>query len=165
MSFFDGKYTPFDEWDWKYFTNSKKTNLEDFIVRYPEAEFYIGTDSQNYSKKGNRYCVFTTVLVAYTRRRGGNAIFCTEKLGYAESLRQKLLTEAMRSIEVGWYLDRNKHVRDNQLVTIHLDVNCNLKFKSTKYKDELVGLVTAQGFECEHKPNAWAATTIADSKC
>jgi len=163
MSFFNGQYSPFEEWQWKYFTNSKGAELQEFIERYPNAEFYIGTDSQNYSKKGNRYCVFTTVLVAYTRRKGGNAIFCTERLGYADSLRQKLLTEAMRSLEVGWYL--NDHIDAEQVVCIHLDVNPNLKFKSSRYKDELVGLVTAQGFNCEHKPHAWAATTIADSKC
>ena len=37
--------------------------------------------------------------------------------------------------------------------------------KLVPYKDELVGYITAQGFDCEHKPNAWAASWAADNRC
>jgi len=163
MSFYDNKYKLFSEWEWISYGKGNKVSIEEFIETHPDAQFYIGTDSQNYSKKGNRYCTFTTVLVAYTMGKGGCAILASEKTEKMDNLRQRLMIEAMRSLEVGWFLD--KKIDQNRIVTIHLDVNDSIKFKSGKYKDELVGFVTAQGFECQHKPNAWAASWAADKFC
>lgn len=78
-------------------------------------------------------------------------------------LRQRLLSEASRSLQVAWYL--NDIISGDQIITIHLDVNSSLKWDSARYKDELVGYVTAQGFNCEHKPNSFAASWAADKKC
>jgi predicted RNase H-related nuclease YkuK (DUF458 family) len=179
MGLFDKNFRAFDEWEWRHYTNDTVITIKDFISKYPQAEFYIGTDSQKHStkrKKGQKHWKFTTCLVAYTRRRGGNAILSSEIVEVPEHLRgrltreqrlpvlrQRLLNEASRSLQVAWYL--NDIVRGDQIITIHLDVNQNLRWDSAKYKDELVGYVTAQGFNCEHKPNAWAASWAADNKC
>ena len=179
MGLFDDQFKDFSEWKWRYYTSEEDTLIKEFVNKYPNAEFYIGTDSQkNPSKKrkGPRFWKFTTCLVAYTRRKGGNAIISSEVMQVPDMLkgkltneqrrpvlRQRLLYEATRSIQTGWYL--NELIGETQPITIHLDVNCNLKWDSARYKDELVGYVTAQGFECEHKPNAWAATWAADNKC
>jgi predicted RNase H-related nuclease YkuK (DUF458 family) len=179
MGLFDEDFKTFEEWKWTHYTNDTETTIQDFVDRYPNAEFYVGSDSQKHSKrtkKGLKYWKFTTCLVAYTRRKGGNAILSSSTVEIPQRLRgrltreerlpvlrQRLLNEATRSLQVAWYL--NDIIKGDQIITIHLDVNANLKWDSARYKDELVGYVSAQGFNCEHKPNSWAASWAADNKC
>jgi predicted RNase H-related nuclease YkuK (DUF458 family) len=155
------EYEPFENWKWKTYTG-KKYDIDEFIKENNSSKFFIGTDSQNYSKKNGR-CVFTTVLIAYEKGRGGKVLTHTDTKPFMSHLRQRLLIEAMRSLECAWYLS-SKLPEDNVL-TIHLDVNENLRYKSSKYKDELVGMVMGQGFNAVWKPNSWASSSVADSKC
>lgn len=154
-------YPLFTTWDWKTYDGHNVVNIKDFMDFKKDCEFFVGTDSQNY-RKGKKHCIFTTVLIAYSRGKGGSIIIHTDKTPYMEHLRQRLLLEAMRSLETAWYID--SAIKKTSAVTIHLDVNGNLKYKSALYKDELVGLVMAQGYKCIHKPNAWAASSVADTK-
>jgi len=156
-------YTPFNEWTWKSYDGKRGIDIEDFIAERKGMGdiYFIGTDSQNYSKK--RQTCFTTVLIAYRMHHGGCPVIYRDRVPMIESLRQRLLTEAMRSLEVAWFLDAR--VPKENIIGIHLDVNPSLRFKSGKYKEELVGLVAAQGFRCMIKPDAWAASGVADRKC
>ena len=153
-------YPSFPEWTWKSYDGTKDIELNAFLEKNKEelVEFYIGTDSQTYGKK----CTMTTVLIAYKRGKGGNIIVHIQKLPSFENLRQRLLGEAMRSLETAWYV--SPKIKKNTVV-IHLDVNADLKFRSGQYKDELVGLIMSQGFDCTYKPNSWASSKVADSKC
>ena len=155
------EYPLFNTWEWKSYDGSKIVNLDNFVKSTEQAEFFIGTDSQNY-KKSKKVCVFTSVLVAYTRGRGGSVIVHTDKTPYMEHLRHRLFLEAMRSLETGWHI--NTLVSPERVVTIHLDVNASLKFESGRYKDELVGMVAAQGFNASCKPCSWAASSVADTR-
>ena len=155
------EYPPFSTWKWRSYDGKKEVSIDSFLNAYPSAEYYIGTDSQNYRKR-KQLCVFTTVLIAYTRGRGGTILVHTDKTPVVDALRQRLLLEAMRSLETAWYVDTK--IPEKTSVSIHLDVNENLKYKSAQYKDELVGLVIAQGYKCSWKPNSWASTSVADSK-
>ena len=153
-------YPEFSEWKWRSYDGKRSVDIERFIADHKEDFFFIGTDSQNYSKK--RICAFTTVLIAYKLHKGGAVITHKDTGPYMENLRQRVLMEAMRSLELGWYL--STQVPQSSIIGIHLDVNSNLRYKSSKYKNELVGLVAAQGFEALVKPDAWAASTVADAK-
>lgn len=154
-------YKPFSEWGWRNYDGDVSVEVDDFLAAHQEDFFMIGTDSQNYSNK--RMCIFTTVLIAYKMGKGGAVILHKDKIPFVESLRQRLLMEAMRSLEVAWYIDSK--VPSKNIIEIHLDVNANLKYKSAKYKDELIGLVAGQGYSVLIKPNAWAASKSADRKC
>ena len=154
-------YSPFSSWKWKTYDGKSNYNIEDFVEKYKGNDFYIGTDSQNYSKQN--LCVFTTVVVGYEWGRGGDIIIGREKLSFIDALRQRLLIEAMRSLETAMYVDSK--ISNKNTIHIHLDVNKNLKYKSGKYKDELVGLIVSQGFICKVKPDAFAASKAADKKC
>ena len=151
----------FSEWNWKTYSDQKIYSIEDFVEENKNASFYIGTDSQNHRKRNA--CVFTSALIAYEMGKGGKILTHSDKLPVIDNLRERLLMEAMRSLEVAWFL--HPKIPSEAVVSIHLDVNDNLKFKSGKYKDELVGLIMAQGFEVTHKPNSWAASSVADSRC
>jgi predicted RNase H-related nuclease YkuK (DUF458 family) len=154
-------YDPFDVWQWRSYDGKDIVSLDDFVDLHKSDLFFIGTDSQNYSKK--HCCIFTTVLIGYKMGHGGSVIIHRDKVHFMDALRQRLLMEAMRSLETAWYLD--KQISNKSLIAIHLDVNKNLRYKSAKYKDELVGLITSQGFSACVKPDAWAASSTADKKC
>jgi len=154
-------WDPIVEWKWRRYDGKRKADLDAFIEEHKNDMFFIGTDSQNYSKKNQ--CVFTSALIAYKMRKGGAIITHRDRTPLMPALRQRLLSEAMRSLEVAWYLDQK--VPSKSIIGIHLDVNSNLKYKSGQYKDELVGLIMAQGFAALVKPDAWASSKVADSRC
>lgn len=156
-------YAPFAEWIWKSFDGKKRVNIDEFVDAHREDFFMIGTDSKNYCK--SKICRFTSVLIAYRMGRGGSVIINTDKVPFMDKsrLRQRLLLEAMRSLEVAWYLDSK--VNDRSIIQVHIDVNPNLKWRSSQYKEELVGLVSSQGFSYAIKPDSFAATKVADKRC
>lgn len=154
-------YDPFDQWIWRDYEGKNKVDPQEFVEAHKENYIFIGTDSQCYSKK--RVTMFTTVIIAYQMGFGGTIIMSKDKTSFMDSLRQRLLMEAMRSLEAAWFVDR--FLPPENVITIHLDVNQNLKWKSARYKDELVGLVAGQGFKAICKPDAWAASGVADKRC
>ena len=155
-------YLPFKEWDWKSYDGSKKIDLIPWLEKYSDRVFYIGTDSQNTKSVKRGKCTFTTAVIAYKMGVGGVIAIHTDKTPYMASLRQKLLMEAMRSLECAWFV--NDHIPEASSICIHLDVNDKLEFKSSNYKDELISLILAQGFQVKHKPNSWASSTVADKR-
>lgn len=152
-------YLPFTEWIWRDYNSPMIKNIDEFVNRHSTAQFYIGTDSKTRGKR----CVMTTALVAYHLGKGGDIIIHTQKIPGFQSLRQQLIAEAMRSLETAWYIDPK--IPEQSTIAIHLDVNSNLKWRSGQYRDELVGMIMAQGFHSAVKPDAWAASQVADRKC
>lgn len=153
---------PFEEWVWRTYYDHIITSLDDFINKYKledDRYFFIGTDSQLYTK--DQKTKFNTVLVAYQLHKGGVILSSTNTERYISSLRERLLFETWRSIELAFYL--NDQISSDKMITIQLDINSNLKYKSAHYKDELVGMVVGQGFNAIIKPDAWAASGVADS--
>jgi predicted RNase H-related nuclease YkuK (DUF458 family) len=152
-------YPPFAEWVWKSYDNTMIVNIDDFIKNHRDAQFFIGTDSQ--TEKGR--CILTTALIAYHWGKGGSVIIHTQKVPKFPSLRQKLIAEAMRSLETAWYADPK--IPEESVIVIHVDVNANTKFMSGQYKDDLVGMIMAQGFEIVIKPDSWGSSKVADRRC
>jgi len=151
-------YPPFLEWKWKSYDNTRIVSIDEFLEKNRMAQFFIGTDSQSKKK-----CVMTTALIAYHWGHGGTIIIHTQRLPLFMNLRQKLIAEAMRSLETAWYI--TPKIPDTSEIIIHLDVNSNLKWKSGKYRDELVGMIVSQNFKCKCKPDAWGASKVSDRKC
>ena len=164
------EYPPFLQWGWKSYDEKRVRGLDEFIERNKDTQFYVGTDSHQDAMK----CKFTTVLIGYRLGKGGDIILHSDRTEIYSSLRQRLLMEAMRSLELAWYLDSK--IPSSTFMAIHLDVNDNIIWKSGKYKDELVGMVMAQGFVSGRdkfsksnrrvywKTDAWAANSVADKK-
>ena len=115
---------------------------------------HIGTDSL----QTGRFTQFVTVVVVVTPTKGGRVIFSREVVPRITSLRERLLKEVWRSVELGLELSPSL---SNEL-NLHIDANPQEKYMSSKYVQELVGLVVGQGFKAIIKPNAWAASHAAD---
>ena len=115
---------------------------------------HIGTDSLQTGK----YTQFVTVVAVLTPMKGGRAAYLREKVDRITSLRERLLKEVWKSVDLGLTL---QDVIPGEL-TVHIDANPVIKYHSSKYVQELVGLVVGQGFKALIKPDAWAASHAAD---
>ena len=153
-------YPKFETWKWATYTSGVEYSLDKFLEENKENEFvFIGTDSKTVGK----VTAFTSAIVAYKRHVGGKILIHKSKVPSISSMRQRLVVEAMRSLECAWYM--NDKVSKDSVISIHLDVNSNIKFESSSCKEELVGMIVSQGFTVSPKPVSWAATTVAHNRC
>ena len=115
---------------------------------------HVGTDSL----QAGRSTQFVTVVVILTPRKGGRVAYQREVVPRITSLRERLLKEVWRSVDLG--LQFTPIV--NGELTVHIDANPVVAHKSSAYVQELVGLVVGQGFKALIKPESWAASHTAD---
>ena len=115
---------------------------------------HIGTDSL----QTGRVTQFVTVVVVLTPRKGGRVAYRRETSPRITSLRERLLKEVWKSVELGLQLSPVV-VGD---LTVHVDANPVVSHRSSAYVQELVGLVVGQGFKALIKPDSWAASHAAD---
>lgn len=119
-------------------------------------EVHIGTDSQQYGKNTE----FVTILTILNPGKGGRVIYARERTDRIKSLRERLLKEVWMSVNIA--LELNAFIDDASSLTVHVDANPNVKFKSSAYVKELAAMVVSQGFKAVLKPDAWCASHAAD---
>lgn len=117
-------------------------------------DVHIGTDSLQVG----RYTQFVTVVVIVRKGKGGRVAYRKETVPRISSLRERLFMETWKSVGLGLALSPRV---PNELI-IHIDANPVETTASSKYVQELVGLVVGQGFAVRIKPEAWASTHCAD---
>jgi predicted RNase H-related nuclease YkuK (DUF458 family) len=140
---------------WKTLSGGE-TTLKEFLSQYNEKDWhlYIGTDSQTKGRKTK----FDTVLVAWKEGYGAFGIHRSSIEYNIRDLRDQLIQETWLSIELAQVI---KDMVDKDII-IHMDVNSNERFKSGKYKNELIGFVKGLGFDYAIKPFSWVASAVAD---
>jgi len=119
---------------------------------------HVGTDAQ----KIDHRVEFVTCVVVLTPQKGGRVFYTRvqRRRRDVHTLRQKLFTEAWMSVETA--MELNPHLPDDTPIVVHLDVNPDRRWASSRHIHEVVGLVLGQGFEVLFKPDAWAASHAAD---
>lgn len=133
--------------------------LVDYIIREGgERIIHIGTDAQKMDSK----IEFVTCIVVLKPGKGGRVFYTRQKKTKrdVQSLRQKLFTEAWMSCETA--MELTPHIPVTTKVIVHLDVNPDEKWASSRHINEVVGMVLGQGFEVLVKPDAWCASHTAD---
>jgi len=141
---------------WKTLNEERIDDIRAFVraaARDGQA-VHLGTDSL----PSRRFTQFVTVLAILTPGKGGRAAYAREVVPRISSLRERLLREVWRSVELGLALT---DVVPGPL-TVHIDANPVVTHRSSRYVQELVGLVVGQGFKAAVKPESWAATHAAD---
>jgi predicted RNase H-related nuclease YkuK (DUF458 family) len=137
-----------------------------------DAEFFIGTDSQVIKKKISIVTCVCAILpgenrVFYVKQKISKTDlknmsmpeFIIEKTRDNSALRLRMLLEAYRSIEAA--MEVEPYIKGK--LNVHLDVGSDSKVsKSAIAQKELQYLVQSQGYECAVKPDAWAASAVAD---
>jgi predicted RNase H-related nuclease YkuK (DUF458 family) len=123
-------------------------------------DFFIGTDSQVFNEHISMVTAICPRLIIEDTGRSSRLFYIKEKLSRkaCRNLRTRMLMEAYRSIETAMELDDIISRR----ISIHLDIGASLKSETRHYQKELQYLVVAQGYDCEIKPNSWAAGGVAD---
>ncbi len=128
------------------------------LVGDEELVLHIGTDSQRHG----RHTDFVTVIAVLNPGKGGRVFYQRERVARTKSLAQKLFKEAWLSTEFALALCEVGSVESHERICVHVDVNPKAIHKSSRYLQQLVGLVAGQGFPVVYKPNAWAASRAAD---
>ena len=117
----------------------------------------IGTDSQ---VKG-RETDFATVIVFIRKGKGGFMYIHQETSQVKMTVKQRMLAEVAKSIEIAYSLSR-LFTLYNVDMEVHVDINTNPGFKSNDALKEAMGYITGIGFAFRAKPDAFASSSCAN---
>jgi hypothetical protein len=117
----------------------------------------IGTDSQ---VKGSE-TEFATVIVFLREGHGGFMFIQNEKTKQKYSIKERMLVEVARSIEIAYELC-GLFTAYNVDMEVHADINTNPQFKSNDALKEAMGYILGMGFAFKAKPEAFASSSCAN---
>jgi uncharacterized protein len=117
----------------------------------------IGTDSQVKGKETE----FATVIVFIRKGKGGFMYIHNETTLQKMSIKQRMLTEVAKSIDVAYALCRIFTVYGVDM-EVHADINTNPNFKSNDALKEAMGYIMGMGFAFKAKPEAFASSSCAN---
>jgi len=117
----------------------------------------IGTDSQ---VKGSD-TEFATVIVFLREGHGGFMFIHNEKTKQRFSIKERMLVEVAKSIEIAYELCPLFTAYDVDM-EVHADINTNPHFKSNDALKEAMGYILGMGFAFKAKPEAFASSSCAN---
>ena len=151
---------------WRKF-NGEPINLpiyhavEDAIKREVERGSHlkvcIGTDSQVKGKDTE----FATVIVFLREGHGGFMFIHNDKTQQRYSIKERMLVEVAKSIEIAYELC-NLFTVYNVEMEVHADINTSPNFKSNDALREAMGYILGMGFAFKAKPEAFASSSCAN---
>ncbi|MCG8330195.1 MAG: ribonuclease H-like YkuK family protein [Chitinophagales bacterium] len=117
----------------------------------------IGSDSQVRGK----VVEFATVIVFLREKKGGFMFISNSKERAGMSLRERMIMEVAKSIEVAYALCDllDEH---NVELEVHADINTDPHFQSNTALKEAMGYILGMGFVFKAKPDAFASSSCAD---
>ena len=129
------------------------------VVSYIDngTSIFIGSDSQLVGGKWN----FATAICIYRKGKGGRFFYKRdkrEKTTY-KSLDVRLMDEVHGSVMVA---DLIRELNPNAEITIHSDIASDPESSSNRIAKLAQSYVTGMGYESIIKPEAWAASAVAD---
>jgi hypothetical protein len=135
--------------------------VENAIKRETDAGYKlkvcIGTDSQ---VKGSE-TEFATVIVFLREGHGGFMFIHNEKTYQQYSIKERMLVEVAKSIEIAYELCNLFTLYDVEM-EVHADINTNPAFKSNDALKEAMGYILGMGFAFKAKPEAFASSSCAN---
>lgn len=151
---------------WRTFSGEQiklpiKSAVEEAIKRERAAGFKlkvcIGTDSQVRGAETE----FATVIVFLREKHGGFMFIHNERTRHPYSIKERMLVEVAKSIEIAYELCDlfNRYDVDME---VHADINTNPQFKSNEALREAMGYILGMGFAFKAKPEAFASSCCAD---
>lgn len=117
----------------------------------------IGTDSQ---VKGQD-TEFATVIVFLREGHGGFMFIHNDKTKQQFSIKERMLMEVAKSIEIAYELCNLFTLYDVDM-EVHADINTNPQFKSNDALKEAMGYILGMGFAFKAKPEAFASSSCAN---
>ena len=130
-----------------------KDSVEQAIKRETKDGYHlkvcIGTDSQVKGKETE----FATVIVFLREGHGGFMFIHNEKTTQHYSIKERMLVEVAKSIEVAYELC-DLFTKYDVDMEVHADINTNPHFKSNEALREAMGYILGMGFAFKAKPEA-----------
>jgi predicted RNase H-related nuclease YkuK (DUF458 family) len=117
----------------------------------------IGTDSQVKASVTE----FATVIVFIRKGKGGFMYICNQTTNQKMSIKQRMLVEVAKSIDVAYSLCKI-FTWYNVDMEVHVDINTNPNFKSNDALKEAMGYIMGMGFAFKTKPEAFASSSCAN---
>jgi len=127
------------------------------VAKGTKLKVCIGTDSQ---VKGAE-TEFATVIVFLREHAGGFMYIHNEKTKQKFHLKERMLSEVAKSIEVAYALC-DLFIEFKVDMEVHADINTNPAFKSNDALKEAMGYILGMGFAFKAKPEAFASSCCAD---
>ena len=144
-----------------YLQDTIKDSVEQAIKRESrqgnKLKVCIGTDSQVNGKETE----FATVIVFLREGSGGFMYIQNDKSFHQYSIKERMLVEVAKSIEVAYDLCglfTEYHVE----MEVHADINTSPQFKSNEALREAMGYILGMGFAFKAKPEAFASSSCAN---
>lgn len=140
-------------------------DLVGFMDEEPEY-FYrlvIGTDSKSGKPNPKKLLNFVSAVVIHRKNKGGRYFWQRNKVGKIGSLRDKIYTETLLSIQLAERLVpkfTKKLNGERYKLEIHIDVGD--VGPTREMIKEVVGMVNGNGFYARTKPDSYGATSVAD---
>lgn len=138
-----------------------KTAVENAIKRETNQSYKlkvcIGTDSQVKGKETE----FATVIVFLREGHGGFMFLHNETTSHQYSIKERMLVEVAKSIEIAYELCDLFTLYDVDM-EVHADINTNPQFKSNEALKEAMGYILGMGFAFKAKPEAFASSSCAN---
>ncbi len=143
------------------YSESIQDLLEDAICRElsagHELKVCIGSDSHVYGNEVN----YATAIVVVRKGKGAFAFLHTERVKEKISLKERLLNEVARSVEVTYSVCSILDLYHIEL-EVHADINSAEDHKSNLVLKEAMGYVLGMGYTFIAKPYAFASSSCAD---
>ena len=117
----------------------------------------IGSDSQ---VRGG-VIEFATVIVFLREKKGGFMFIHNSRSHKQMSLRERMITEVAKSVEVAYSLCDLLDAY-NVALEVHADINTDPHFQSNTALKEAMGYILGMGFVFKAKPDAFASSYCAD---
>jgi predicted RNase H-related nuclease YkuK (DUF458 family) len=138
-----------------------KESVEEVLIRETsqgnKLKVCIGTDSQ---VKGAE-TEFASVIVFLREGKGGFMFIHNEKTSIKYSIKERMLMEVAKSIEIAYELC-DLFTEYNIDMEVHADINTNPQFKSNVALREATGYILGMGFAFKAKPEAFASSSCAN---
>lgn len=154
----------------RYFrtVDGQLVNLMDHIIQQiektPNLSIYIGTDSQNSSKKGkrgNRTTYVSVVLFRYGRR-GAHFVYSKTHVTKIKDRYTRLSKEAEMTIELAEKITSEIPVK---ITALEFDFNSRIVTESTRVVAPAVGWAESLGYAAKVKPETLLSIRAADHIC
>jgi len=148
------------------------TAIKNFIDESPKRSYklVIGTDSHEKnstddadSSGSKREVSLVTAVVIHRKGFGGKYFWYKQQPKRVYSLREKIKEETNASLLFALsFVPEVRKVLNGQspMLEIHLDVGN--KGETREMVNEVVGMITGNGFEAKTKPDSYAASKVAD---
>lgn len=142
--------------------------IKNFLEEKPDAEYslVIGTDSQEKIQDDKSTIInIITAVVVHRKGFGGQYFWFKNKKSKPKTLREKIYTETLMSLEfatnfVPLFKKSLNGKSPKYNLEIHVDVG---EHGATREMiKEVVGMVTGSGFIAKTKPNSYGASYVAD---